>query len=151
VDSLGSFDETGYAEAAPPPGAVPPRGLAPSLRRPSRRKAQNAPCSSGAVAQLVERLLCKEEVRSSSLLGSTDGVDLAERRVSPYDSRSAPVLRRQEGEGVTPKLPQVCSSARMSTHVRARARTSEWCTLTSEEEDECEFRQKRNRTDRCNW
>ena len=27
----------------------------------------------GAVAQLVERLLCKEEVRSSSLLGSTDG------------------------------------------------------------------------------
>jgi len=32
--------------------------------------------------------------------------------------------------------------------VRARTRTSEWCTLTSEEEDECEFRQKRNRTDR---
>lgn len=31
---------------------------------------------------------------------------------------------------------------------RARARTSEWCTLTSEEEDECEFRQKRIRTDR---
>ena len=28
----------------------------------------------GAVAQLVERLLCKEEVRSSSLLGSTEGV-----------------------------------------------------------------------------
>ena len=31
----------------------------------------------GAVAQLVERLLCKEEVRSSSLLGSTADVRVA--------------------------------------------------------------------------
>ena len=31
----------------------------------------------GAVAQLVERLLCKEEVRSSSLLGSTAAADVA--------------------------------------------------------------------------
>ena len=74
---------------------------------------------SGAVAQLVERLLCKEEVRSSSLLGSTlwfRGGRLGSERRSAYHSRSAPVHRRQEGEGVTPKLPRVCSSARMSTH-----------------------------------
>ena len=32
----------------------------------------------GAVAQLVERLLCKEEVRSSSLLGSTAAADVAQ-------------------------------------------------------------------------
>jgi hypothetical protein len=34
---------------------------------------------------------------------------------------------------------------------RARARTSEWCTLTSEEEDECEFRQKRKIVPIVKW
>ena len=49
--------------------AVAASPLVPVVAR-SREQARAAGLL-GAVAQLVERLLCKEEVRSSSLLGST--------------------------------------------------------------------------------
>ena len=49
-----------------------------SIARYARDRRRSRPVSGaaadGAVAQLVERLLCKEEVRSSSLLGSTGSV-----------------------------------------------------------------------------
>ena len=69
----------------------------------------------GAVAQLVERLLCKEEVRSSSLLGSTATTRWQSAAIWPYDSKSAPVFRRLEGDADPKQLPLVCSSPRMFT------------------------------------
>jgi hypothetical protein len=55
----------------------------------------------GAVAQLVERLLCKEKVRSSNLLGSTE---------RPRDSRSTDLrvsfeVRRRASQGVAMRRP----------------------------------------------
>ena len=90
----------------------------------------------GAVAQLVERLLCKEKVRSSNLLGSTD----------PHVGVSLEVRRREvraHGEEARPRTTSFHSarSRPRTTTFRGRTRTSRWRTLTSEEEDENEFRQ----------
>ncbi len=55
----------------------------------------------GAVAQLVERLLCKEKVRSSNLLGSTA-------RVVGYHQKSAGTQRcppRRGGQPAKNQLP----------------------------------------------
>jgi hypothetical protein len=59
---------------ASPDGAVsaPLDSLA-NARDRRRSRPVSGGAANGAVAQLVERLLCKEEVRSSSLLGSTEG------------------------------------------------------------------------------
>gem|GEM_PF-3247608 len=45
----------------------------------------------GPLAQLVERLICTEEVRSSSLLGSTeDNFEKYEGYISSHDYKRAP-------------------------------------------------------------
>ena len=54
----------------------------------------------GAVAQLVERLLCKEKVRSSNLLGSTARVS----RVS-WKIRRRHRMRRRGGPPAYNQLP----------------------------------------------
>ena len=74
----------------------------------------------GAVAQLVERLLCKEKVRSSNLLGSTAlpvGVSLDVRRRED-------ALPRRGGHTAYNQLPNDC--ALEPGHVRVpRASSSE--------------------------
>ena len=113
-------------------GAVPPRRLAPALRRPPRRKSAKPTCSCGAVAQLVERLLCKEEVRSSSLLGSTrrrrvgvrEGPKWRQLAISTYHLRSAPALGRSGG----PRRSRPASTGPFDpahAHVCSRASSNE--------------------------
>ena len=74
---------------------------------------------SGDVAQLVERLLCKEEVRSSSLLVSTEHESELTSVVAPPAARS--------------KLDAPLGHVH---GLRGHARASRRCTLTTEEEDE---------------
>ena len=99
----------------------------------------------GAVAQLGEHLLCKEGVRSSSLLGSTFSgpclaplygtVGIAVNSAVPAPDPTGPPAIAQ----IVPKSP--LSGTRMTSSC---ARPNEWCTLTSEEEDkrELQFRRK---------
>src|SRR5258708_30686959 len=95
--------------------------------------------SSGAVAQLVEHLLCKEDVRSSSLLGSTAAGFLDARSPSGFTWPSrvrklgspgtgSPRHRGQPEESFS-RTPR--SGTRMTCSC---ARPSEWCTLKSEED-----------------
>jgi hypothetical protein len=63
----------------------------------------------GAVAQLVERLLCKEEVRSSSLLGSTGALHGASRMDAGaprwHYLRSAPAEVGGRAKAIDNQLP----------------------------------------------
>ena len=69
------------------------------------------PLNPGAVAQLVERLLCKEKVRSSNLLGSTA------RSAYHWMSASVAAGRGQE------VIPRITSFRRLRVRVRARPRS----------------------------
>ena len=127
-----------------------------ALARPSdvRRPAAQA---RGAVAQLGEHLLCKEGVRSSSLLGST-APDRAATSVDP-PGRAASALYVAVAHGVNSAVPAPDSSGLRPSrrfvpktpHSGPRttyscARPNEWCSLKSEEEDkrELQFRRRRN-------
>ena len=73
----------------------------------------------GAVAQLVERLLCKEKVRSSNLLGSTAAV-------VGYHEKSAGVVTGCTDEEVRPRTTSFRMIVRSSPctslcHARTRA------------------------------
>ena len=70
----------------------------------------------GAVAQLVERLLCKEEVRSSSLLGST-----APRRGDAGRSRSSGPAACRWGETPTAVWTAVCQMRKIKRRLTKRA------------------------------
>ena len=59
----------------------------------------------GAVAQLVERLLCKEKVRSSNLLGST----VSTVGVSSEVRRHEDALPRRGGQTAYNQLPIDCA------------------------------------------
>ena len=74
----------------------------------------------GAVAQLVERLLCKEEVRSSSLLGSTARTELDGRPQNGISFEVRAGFSRLEDKGDQNQLPQVCSIPRTRTYLLAR-------------------------------
>ena len=76
----------------------------------------------GAVAQLVERLLCKEEVRSSSLLGSTRALHWT------------PVRRFRKLRGRAPhsRIPQQLPVRAFARSPRVRP-NEQWCTFTTEE------------------